>query len=152
VVLLKDETAAGSTYKLAGVTEVFRDEKDGRVRKVSVAYKNVTEQVFRVSTRPIHNIVLVVPAEDADLPPLLALLWPAGPSVAPPAPAGPSVVPPAPCWPSCLWPCQPLLALLWFCRPLLSLLWPCRPLLALLWPCLPMLVLLWPCRPLLALL
>jgi Family of unknown function (DUF5641) len=75
VVLLKDETAAGNTYKLARVIEVFRDEKDGRVRKVSVAYKNVTEKVFRVSTRPIHKIVLVVPAKDANLP---ALPDPAG--------------------------------------------------------------------------
>jgi hypothetical protein len=33
VLLLKDETAACSTYKLAQVAEVFRDEKDGRVRK-----------------------------------------------------------------------------------------------------------------------
>jgi hypothetical protein len=71
-VLMKDETAAGNTYKLARVTEVFRDEKDGKNRKVSVAYKNVTEKVFRVSTRPIHKIVLVVPAEDANLPALPA--------------------------------------------------------------------------------
>jgi Family of unknown function (DUF5641) len=108
VVLLKDETAAGNTYKLARVVEVFRDEKDGKVRKVSVAYKNVTEKVFRVSTRPIHKIVLVVPAEDANLPALpdSAVLQPdqmpcrdtpverphpAGPLQAQPPPGGPPV-------------------------------------------------------------
>jgi Family of unknown function (DUF5641) len=88
VVLLKDETAAGNTYKLASVTKVFRDDKDGRVRKVLVAYKNVTEKVFRVSTRPIHKIVLVVPAEDADLP---ALSPPGGPQPALSPPGGPPV-------------------------------------------------------------
>jgi Family of unknown function (DUF5641) len=101
VVLLKDKTAAGNTYKLARVTEVFKNEKDGRVGKVSVAYKNVTEQIFRVSTKPIHKIVLVVPAEDADLPALppsggppvdqAALPPPASPQPALPPPGGPPV-------------------------------------------------------------
>jgi hypothetical protein len=72
VVLLKDETAAGDTYKLARVVEVFRNLQDGRVRQVTVAYKNFNEKSFRTSTRPIHKIVLVVPAEDANLPPLPA--------------------------------------------------------------------------------
>jgi Family of unknown function (DUF5641) len=105
VVLLKDETAAGSTYKLARVVEVFRDEKDGKVRKVLVAYKNVTE---KVSTRPIHKIVLIVPAEDANLPALptsdelrsnqlpcrdtpVERPPPAGPQLARPPPGGPPV-------------------------------------------------------------
>jgi Family of unknown function (DUF5641) len=116
VVLLKDETAASNTYKLARLTEVFRDEKDGRVRKVSVASKYVNEKVFRVSTRPIHKIVLVVPAGDADLPALpppaglqpppggppvdqAALLPPAGPAASCRPPCG-SGGPAASCWPS----------------------------------------------------
>jgi hypothetical protein len=70
VVLLKDKTAAGSTYKLATVIEVINDERDGKVRKATVAYKNFNEKAFRTSTRPIHKVVLVVPAEDVDLPPL----------------------------------------------------------------------------------
>jgi hypothetical protein len=70
VVLLKDETAAGSTYKLARVIEVISDERDGKIRKVTVAYKNFNEKAFRTSTRPIHKVVLVVPTEDVDLPPL----------------------------------------------------------------------------------
>jgi hypothetical protein len=72
IVLLKDETAAGDTYKLARVVEVFRNAQDARVREVTVAYKNFGEKSFRTSTRPIHKIVLVVPAEDANLPPLPA--------------------------------------------------------------------------------
>jgi hypothetical protein len=39
---------------------------------VTVAYKNFNEKIFRTSTRPIHKIVLVVLAEDANLPPLPA--------------------------------------------------------------------------------
>jgi Family of unknown function (DUF5641) len=98
VVLLKDETAAGNTYKLARVTEVFRDEKDDRVRKVSVAYKNVTEKVFRVSTRPIHKIVwwfllkmqICQPFRLSGPPEKLeALPPPAGPQPAQPPPGGP---------------------------------------------------------------
>jgi hypothetical protein len=72
IVLLKDETAAGDTYKLARVVEVFRNTQDARVCEVTVAYKNFNEKSFRTSTRPIHKIVLVVPAEDANLPPLPA--------------------------------------------------------------------------------
>jgi hypothetical protein len=72
VVLLKDETAAGNTSKLARVVEVFWNLQDGRVRQVTVAYKNFKEKGFRTSTRPIHKIVLIVPAEDANLPPLPA--------------------------------------------------------------------------------
>jgi hypothetical protein len=73
VVLLKDETATTCTYKLARVSEVIPDEREGKIRKVVVAYKNFNERVFRQSTRPIHKIVLIVPAEDAELPPLPAL-------------------------------------------------------------------------------
>jgi hypothetical protein len=70
VVLLKDEMAAGSTYKLARVIKVISDERDGKIRKVTVAYKNFSKKAFRTSTRPIHKVVLVVPTEDVDLPPL----------------------------------------------------------------------------------
>jgi hypothetical protein len=86
VVLLKDETAAGNTYKLARVVEVFRNLQDGRVRQVTVAYNNFNEKGFRTSMRPIHKIVLIVPAEDANLPPLPA---PGDPPVDLPAPADP---------------------------------------------------------------
>jgi hypothetical protein len=93
VVLLKDETAAGDTYKLARVVEVFRNMQDARVREVTVAYKNFNEKSFRTSTRPIHKIVLVVPAEDANLPPLPAPGDPPDDLPAPENPPGDLVTP-----------------------------------------------------------
>jgi hypothetical protein len=118
-----------SGQHLQAFREVFRDEKDGKVRQVSVAYKNFTEKVFRKSTRPIHKIVLVVHAEDANLPPL-------------PAPAGPWW----PHWPllelpQLPWPCQLQLVPRWPHGPLLELPWPCQLQMALLWP---LLALPWP--------
>jgi hypothetical protein len=112
VVLLKNETAAGNTYKLERVVEVFRDERDGKVRKVSVAYKNVNKEVFRTSTSHIHKIMLVVPAEDANLPPLPASINPPPDlPVRPDLPAlRPRLVLQGTSWP----PPQ-------FCRPLLDL-------------------------------
>jgi Family of unknown function (DUF5641) len=98
VVLLKDETAAACTYKLARVVEVILDERDGKIRKVVVAYKNFNERIFRQSTRPIHKIVLIVPAEDAELPPLpppVAAPDDSGPPVAAPADGGTPVAAPA---------------------------------------------------------
>jgi Family of unknown function (DUF5641) len=104
VVLLKDETVAACTYKLARVIEVIPDERDGKIRKVIVAYKNFNERVFRQSTRPVHKIVLIVPAEDAELPPLpppadggppVAAPDDGGPPVAAPDDGGPPVAAPA---------------------------------------------------------
>jgi hypothetical protein len=111
-VLLRDGAAASSTCKLARRVRGFSDEKSGRVRRVFVANKSFTEDVFRTPTKPIYEIVLVVPAEDANLPTL-------------PAYAGPQ------------WICRPLLALMWTCQHLLTLLQiqPCRPRLALMWAC-----------------
>jgi hypothetical protein len=40
VVLLKDETAASSTFKLAWIVEVIPDTKDNKIRKGTVSYKN----------------------------------------------------------------------------------------------------------------
>jgi hypothetical protein len=93
VVLLKDETAAGDTYKLARVVEVFRNMQGGRVREVTVAYKNFNEKSFRTSTRPIHKIVLIVPVEDVNLPPLPASGDPPDDLPAPVDPPGDLVAP-----------------------------------------------------------
>lgn len=62
VVLMKEETLASRSYRLGRVEEVFPG-KDGHVRRVSVAYKNPGEKVFRKTERPIHNLVLIVPEE-----------------------------------------------------------------------------------------
>jgi hypothetical protein len=63
VVLRKDETAAGQTYKYAKVTKVHVST-DGKVRAADIEYKLPRESVFRTTTRPIHKLVLVVPVEE----------------------------------------------------------------------------------------
>jgi hypothetical protein len=75
-VLLRDGAAASSTYKLARVVRGLSDEKSGRIRRVPVANKSFTEEVFRTPAEPICKIVLVVPAEDAKLPTLPAYAGP----------------------------------------------------------------------------
>ena len=66
VVLLKEETAASTSYKIARVVEVFTSRQDELVRKVAVAYKNPGEANFRKSIRPVHKLVLLVPVEESD--------------------------------------------------------------------------------------
>jgi hypothetical protein len=63
IVLRKDETAAGQTYKYAKVTRVHASA-DGKVRAADIEYKLPGESVFRMTTRPIHKLVLVVPVEE----------------------------------------------------------------------------------------
>ncbi len=63
IVLRKDETAAGQTYKYAKVIKVHTSA-DGRVRAADIEYKLPGESVFRTTTRPIHKLVLVVPVEE----------------------------------------------------------------------------------------
>jgi hypothetical protein len=63
VVLRKDETAAGQTYKYAKVIKVHTSA-DGKVRAADIEYKLPRESVFRTTTRPIHKLVLIVPIEE----------------------------------------------------------------------------------------
>jgi hypothetical protein len=63
IVLRKDETAAGQTYKYAKVVKVHTSA-DRKVRAADIEYRLPGESVFRVTTRPIHKLVLVVPAEE----------------------------------------------------------------------------------------
>ncbi len=63
MVLRKDETAAGQTYKYAQVTKVHTSA-DGKVRAADIKYKLPGESVFRTTTRPIHKLVLVAPIEE----------------------------------------------------------------------------------------
>jgi hypothetical protein len=66
IVLRKDETAAGQTYKYAKVVRVHASADD-KVRAADVEYKLPGESVFRTTTRPIHKLVLVVPVEEQNL-------------------------------------------------------------------------------------
>jgi hypothetical protein len=63
VVLQKDKTTARQTYKYAQVIKVYLGT-DGKVPSSDVEYKISGESKFRVSTRPIHNLVLVIPLEE----------------------------------------------------------------------------------------
>jgi hypothetical protein len=63
VVLRKNETVAGQTYKYAKVIKVHIST-DGKVRAADIEYKLPGESVFRTTTRPIHKLVLVVPIEE----------------------------------------------------------------------------------------
>ncbi len=63
IVLRKDETAAGQTYKYAKVIKVHVSS-DNRVRAADIEYKLPGESVFRTTTRPIHKLVLVIPVEE----------------------------------------------------------------------------------------
>jgi hypothetical protein len=63
VVIRKDETAAGQTYKYAKVTRLHTST-DGKVRAADIEYKLPGESVFRTTTRPILKLVLVVPIEE----------------------------------------------------------------------------------------
>jgi hypothetical protein len=65
IVLRKDETAAGQTYKYARVIKVHVST-DGRVRAADVKYKLPGEAVFRTTTRPIHKFVMVLPVEEQE--------------------------------------------------------------------------------------
>jgi hypothetical protein len=66
VVLRKDETAAGQTYKYAKVTKVHTSA-DGKGRAADIEYKLPGESVFRTTTKRIHKLVLVVPVEEQAL-------------------------------------------------------------------------------------
>ncbi len=63
VVSRKDITAAGQTYKCAGVVKVHYG-KDGKVRSADIEYKVPGESKFRVSTGPVPKLVLTVPVEE----------------------------------------------------------------------------------------
>jgi hypothetical protein len=63
IVLRKDETAAGQTYKYAKVIRV-QVSSDGKVRAADIEYKLPGKSVFRTTTRPIHKLVLVIPVEE----------------------------------------------------------------------------------------
>jgi hypothetical protein len=63
IVLRKDETAAGQTYKYAKVVKVHTST-DGKVRAADIEYKLPGESTFRKTTRPIHKLVLIIPIEE----------------------------------------------------------------------------------------
>ncbi len=63
IVLRKDETAAGQTYKHARVIKVHVGT-DGRVRSADIEYRLPGETVYHTTTRPIHKLVMIIPVEE----------------------------------------------------------------------------------------
>ena len=65
VVLVKDGKSFRGEWRLARVTKII-ESKDGKVRKVEVSYRNLdsTSQAFISVDRAIHNLVVIVPAEE----------------------------------------------------------------------------------------
>jgi hypothetical protein len=61
VVLMKEESMASCDYRLGKVEEVFIGQ-DGHVRRAIIVYKNAGESTFRKTERPIHKLILIVPA------------------------------------------------------------------------------------------
>ena len=51
------------TYRLSRVKSV-RTGTDGKVRTVTLSYKNENEKVFREVERPIQGIAVIVPVEE----------------------------------------------------------------------------------------
>ncbi len=50
-------------YKYAKVVRVHVST-DGKVRAADIEYKLPGESVFRMTTRPIHKLVLIIPVEE----------------------------------------------------------------------------------------
>jgi hypothetical protein len=65
IILRKDETAVGQTYKYARVTKVHVSS-DERVRAPDIEYKLPGESVYRTTTRPIHKLLMVLPVEEQE--------------------------------------------------------------------------------------
>jgi hypothetical protein len=65
IMLRKDETGAGQTYKYARVSKVHVSSY-GRIRAADVEYKLPGELVYRTTTGPIHKLVMVLPVEEQE--------------------------------------------------------------------------------------
>jgi hypothetical protein len=50
-------------YKYSGVVKV-NEGTDGKVRLADIQYEVPGENKFRISTRPIHKLVLIIPMEE----------------------------------------------------------------------------------------
>jgi hypothetical protein len=63
IVLRKDKTAAGQTYRHARVVKVHVS-MDGRIRSADIKYRLPGESVYHTTTRLIHKLVFIVPVEE----------------------------------------------------------------------------------------
>ena len=66
IIFLKHESTLSNTYQYGMVKEIFTGT-DGKIRKVNVKYRNYNENVDRVTTRSVRNLVLIHPVDELNL-------------------------------------------------------------------------------------
>ena len=58
LVIIKDKDLPRGKWKLGLVSKVYQD-RDGKVRRVSVTYKNLNSNVYTEVERPVQNLVVI---------------------------------------------------------------------------------------------
>ena len=66
VLFLKKEGELNSTYQYGRVSNAPRG-RDGKIRKVTVTYRNYNEDVDRVTNRAVRELVMIHPCEEVNL-------------------------------------------------------------------------------------
>ena len=66
VLFLKNDSILCSTYQY-GIIKDVSPGRDGRIRKVTVAYKNANESTFRTSSRAVRELVVIHQASEESL-------------------------------------------------------------------------------------
>ena len=66
VLFLKNDSVLCSTYQYGIIKDVSLG-RDGRIRKVTVAYKNANESTFRTSSRAVRELVVIHRANEESL-------------------------------------------------------------------------------------
>ena len=63
LVIIKNKDLPRGQWKLGLVSEVFVD-KDDKVRRVKVKYKNIHSNVYTEVERPVQNLVVISTSEE----------------------------------------------------------------------------------------
>ena len=63
LVIIKDKDVPRGKWKLGLISRATID-KDGKVRRVSVKYKNTNTNAYTEIERPVQNLVVVSPSEE----------------------------------------------------------------------------------------
>ena len=66
VLFLKKEGELNTTYQYGKVIDCPRG-KDGRIRKVKVTYRNYTEDIDRITTRAVRELVMIQPIDEINI-------------------------------------------------------------------------------------
>ena len=66
VLFLKKDSSLSSTYQYGMVESTYVD-KDGKIRKVNVTYKNANEKVFRSTFRAVRELIVIHHIDEVNL-------------------------------------------------------------------------------------